>query len=91
MEVFNYPIIFQLANGEKRHDTTLTPEKKCFLPSLSKQTRLIWVVEAEENSEDLKDISQKILRLFCGILERSGILFQIILDYPPSSAYVVRE
>lgn len=63
--------------------------KICFLPSLPKHTRLLWVVEAAENSEDLRDISQKILRQFTATLERSGILFQVIFHYPPSSAHVI--
>lgn len=45
--------------------------KRRFLPSLSKQTRLLWAVEAAENSEDLRDSSQRNLRLFSAILERS--------------------
>lgn len=54
----------------------------CFLHSLSKQTRLPWTVEAAENSEDLRDISQKILRLFTEILERSGYYSSEFLVIP---------
>lgn len=60
----------------------------CFLPSLSKQTRLPWTVEAAENREDLRDISQKILTIHCST-GKIWVLFQLILGYSPSLAYVV--
>lgn len=74
---------------KKKTWNNINIRKICFLPSLPEQTRLLWVVEAADNSEDQRDISQKILRWFTAILERSGILFQIIFHYPPSFAHVV--
>lgn len=75
------------AKWRKKTWHNINIRKRCFLPSLSKKTN--YSGQCKQPSEELRDISQKFLRLFTVILERSGVLFQVILGYPPSSAYVV--
>lgn len=75
------------AKWRKKTWLNINIRKRCCLPSLSKKTN--YSGQWKLPSEGLRDTSQKFLRLFTAILESFGVLFQVILGYPPSSEYLI--